>query len=210
MLSSIQKIKPAKLFVAGLLFLGDALSLVHAQGSLPAVKMTDARDDQNVDAVHHKLASIIIPEIALRSTTLAEAVGYMRQMSQNVNIVLRLPAATSAARSIDPSNAGVSGVAAGAETAAAMQSASASASPPAKTRITLTLHNIPLLEALKYIASQAGLKVKIEPYAVVLVPLTENTDEMVTAVFRVPPNFISNVNGVHTGTALDQPATTAR
>ncbi len=64
--------------------------------------------------------------------------------------------------------------------------------PPANTRITLTLGRIPLLEALKYVAQQAGLKVKVEPYAVSIVPVSEQTDVLVTADFRVPPNFISN------------------
>jgi hypothetical protein len=62
-------------------------------------------------------------------------------------------------------------------------------------RVTLTLSHIPLLEALKYIASEVNMKVKIEPYAVVLVPMNEDTDPMVTATFRVPPNFIPNSAG---------------
>ena len=61
--------------------------------------------------------------------------------------------------------------------------------PTAGTRITLALNQIPLLEALKYVASQAGLKVKVEPYAVSIVPVSEQTDVMVTADFHVPPNF---------------------
>ena len=82
----------------------------------------------------------------------------------------------------------------------------------ANTRITLTLSRIPLLEALKYVASQAGLKVKTEPYAVSIVPVSEQTDVMVTADFRVPPNFISNSTSGGApvgGGALDQGATQA-
>src|SRR5881398_3253801 len=41
---------------------------------------------------------------------------------------------------------------------------------PAGARITVTLDNIPLGEALRYVAAQAGLKVKVEPYAVSLIP----------------------------------------
>src|SRR5262249_875570 len=37
---------------------------------------------------------------------------------------------------------------------------------PAAARITVTLDNIPLGEALRYVANQAGLKIKVEPYAV--------------------------------------------
>src|SRR6266496_3958453 len=50
-----------------------------------------------------------------------------------------------------------------------------SAIPPLNARITVTLDNIPLGEALRYIASQAGLKVKVEPYAVSVIPLTEQS-----------------------------------
>ena len=36
----------------------------------------------------------------------------------------------------------------------------------------------------------AGLKYKIEPYAVSIVPITENTTDLVTKKYRVPPGFI--------------------
>jgi general secretion pathway protein D len=63
---------------------------------------------------------------------------------------------------------------------------------PAEARITLTLNQIPLGEALRYIATQAGLKVKVEPYAVLIIPLSEQSNELVTKEYRVPPGFISS------------------
>src|SRR5207247_10864583 len=63
---------------------------------------------------------------------------------------------------------------------------------PAEARITLTLNRIPLGEALRYIASQAGLKVKVEPYAVLILPLSEQSNELTTKEYRVPPGFISS------------------
>jgi len=56
-------------------------------------------------------------------------------------------------------------------------------------RITVTLDNIPLGEALRYIANQAGLKVKVEPYAVSVIPLTEQSNDLITKRYRVPPEF---------------------
>src|SRR5207249_2186731 len=56
-------------------------------------------------------------------------------------------------------------------------------------RITVTLDNIPLGEALRYIATQAGLKVKVEPYAVSIIPLTEQTNDLITKRYHVPPEF---------------------
>src|SRR5207302_2743152 len=62
---------------------------------------------------------------------------------------------------------------------------------PGEARITITLSQIPLGEALRYIASQAGLKVKVEPYAVSIIPLSEQSNDLITKEYRVPPGFIS-------------------
>ncbi|PYK10133.1 MAG: type II and III secretion system protein [Verrucomicrobia bacterium] len=63
------------------------------------------------------------------------------------------------------------------------------AAGPANARITVTLDNVPLGEALRYIANQAALKVKVEPYAVSVIPLTEQTNELITKRYHVPPEF---------------------
>jgi general secretion pathway protein D len=60
---------------------------------------------------------------------------------------------------------------------------------PAGGRITVTLDNIPLGEALRYIANQAALKVKVEPYAISIIPLSEQTNELITKRYHVPPEF---------------------
>src|SRR5437773_5283866 len=60
---------------------------------------------------------------------------------------------------------------------------------PAGDRITVTLDNIPLGEALRYVAAQAGLKVKVEPYAVSLIPLSEQSNDLITKRYHVPPEF---------------------
>jgi len=78
----------------------------------------------------------------------------------------------------------------------------AAATSPAEARITITLNQIPLGEALRYIASQAGLKVKVEPYAVSIIPITEQSNDLITKQYRVPPGFIST--GVLGGTSLLQ------
>src|SRR5207249_2100756 len=67
----------------------------------------------------------------------------------------------------------------------------AAATSPAEARITITLNQIPLSEALRYIASQAGLKVKVEPYAVSIIPISEQSNDLITKEYRVPPDFIS-------------------
>src|SRR6266516_4075794 len=67
----------------------------------------------------------------------------------------------------------------------------AGATSPAEARITITLNQIPLGEALRYIAAQAGLKVKVEPYAVSIIPISEQSNDLITKEYRVPPDFIS-------------------
>src|SRR5438093_3171089 len=62
-------------------------------------------------------------------------------------------------------------------------------SGPAGARITVTLDNIPLGEALRYIANQAGLKVKVEPYAVSVIPLSEQSNDLITKRYHVPAEF---------------------
>ena len=67
----------------------------------------------------------------------------------------------------------------------------ASATSPANARITISLNQIPLGEALRYIASQAGLKVKVEPYAISIIPISEQSNDLITKEYRVPAGFIS-------------------
>ena len=179
-------------------------------------------DSEGTVAMNRKLQRILIPHIEFRSTTVADAVEFLRQEStrldndpdpdaRGVNIFLKLPAGGSAPRAqtaVVPTEPSIPGLpsdpGAGAGAVAPAPTASAN------TRITLTLSRIPLLEALRYIASQAGLKVKVEQYAVSLVPLTEITDALITREFRVAPNFISSTSSGGGGaTALDQGATTA-
>ena len=77
---------------------------------------------------------------------------------------------------------------------------------PSDARITLTLNQIPLGEALRYIASQAGLKVKVEPYAISIIPINEQSSDLFTKEYRVPPGFVSSAVNVGAN-PLDRPAT---
>ena len=185
------------------------------------------RDDVGTAAIQRKLSSIIIPNIEFHSTTISDAIEYLRQESRRldtdpdteargVNIFLKLPGTSSAApragipAATDP--AAIPGLPAGADTGAGgAGGVLPTVATTANTRITLTLSRIPLYEALKYVASQAGLKTKLEPYAVSIVPVSEQTDVMVTADFKVPPNFISNqtTGGAGSNSGLNAAATSA-
>jgi type II secretory pathway component GspD/PulD (secretin)/tetratricopeptide (TPR) repeat protein len=158
----------------------------------------------------NKLNSIIIPHIEFRDTTIREAIDFLREQAaendpsgQGVNIVLRLvplgqvaPASVPAAPPEGAAPAeGTPAPAAGAPPAGAAvrgrpgAPAVAPITGPAAARITVTLDNIPLGEALRYVANQAGLKVKVEPYAVAVIPLSEQSNELITKRYHVPPEF---------------------
>src|SRR5947208_15862697 len=155
----------------------------------------------------NKLNGIIIPHVEFRDTSIREAIDFLREQAaendpsgQGVNIVLRLvPLGQIAPSSIPvapPTGTGTPGVGAPPAGAAAPPAGSPGASPvvapvsgPAGARITITLDNIPLGEALRYVANQAGLKVKVEPYAIAVVPLTEQSNDLITKRYHVPPEF---------------------
>src|SRR5438093_8104595 len=161
----------------------------------------------------NKMNSIIIPHIEFRDTTIREAIEFLREQAaendpsgQGVNIVLRLVplgqvAGPSAPVLPPPTGAGtpVPGAPAQAPPAGAPAQGAPGGSPgvapvpvmsgPAGARITVTLDNIPLGEALRYVANQAGLKVKVEPYAVAVIPLSEQSNDLITKRYHVPPEF---------------------
>ncbi len=160
----------------------------------------------------NKMNSIIIPHIEFRDTTIREAIDFLREQAaendptgNGVNIVLRLvPLGQIAPPSVPvlPPPTGTGTPAAGAPAQAPPAGAPAQAVPggspvppvpvvsgPAGARITVTLDNIPLMEALRYVANQAGLKIKVEPYAVAVIPLTEQSNDLITKRYHVPPEF---------------------
>jgi general secretion pathway protein D len=194
--------------------------------SMGPIENVVARDSSNTARIRNKLDSIIIPRIEFRDASIREAIDFLRQQAaandpttegrRGVDIVLRL---RSLGRSSEPApvtaTTTVGGAAAPAEALPAGESAPppaagvATAVPgvtpatpslppvnPAEARITLTLNQIPLGEALRYIASQAGLKVKVEPFAVLILPLSEQSNELTTKEYRVPPGFISSTVNV--------------
>jgi general secretion pathway protein D len=160
-------------------------------------RSTDIGTDSRIgvrgnEAITERLNRIIIPKIELRDTTVREAVEFLKQRSRDldttsddpaqrrgVNIVLKLnptvPAATP--DPVDP-------------TAAPPAEEAAAESGTADTRITMSLTNVPLIEALRYLTELASLKFKVEPFAVSIVPITENTTDLVTKEYKVPPGFI--------------------
>ena len=146
-----------------------------------------AEERRGTELMVARLNGIIIPSVDFRDATVRQAVGFLQQRSRDldtteddperrgINIVLKLPPTSAPA----PDSLMVE------------DAAVASTGYSADSRITLNLSNVPLYEALRYVATLAGLKVKVEPFAVSVVPLSEPTDALQQREFKVPPGFIT-------------------
>ncbi|MDQ6808725.1 MAG: type II and III secretion system protein [Verrucomicrobiota bacterium] len=177
------------------------------------------REATGTARITNKLNTIIIPKIEFRDASIREAIEFVRQQAaandpstdgrRGVDIVLRLTAiggrapdaalTTTTTTVIQPAavplpggagSAGEATVAAVPAPAPAVPVPAAPTVSPADARITITLNEIPLGEALRYIASQANLKLKVEPFAVSIIPISEQSQELITKEYRVPPGFI--------------------
>ena len=144
------------------------------------------QDVRGTDQITAKLNSIIIPKIDLSDSPISEAVEYLKQKSveqdpnhKGVNIFLKLGSQSSALppQAAPSTNPAVPG---------APQPSNGSTEP----HITLALSHVPLYVALDYISKLCNLKLKIDPYAVSIVPLSEPTDILITKEYQVPPTFI--------------------
>lgn len=169
-----------------------------------------AKDATGTARITHKLNTIIIPRIEFRDASIREAIEFLRQQAEandpategrkGIDIVLRLTAlgrpaesvtATSATTPASPATGAPHDLTVSLAPSALATTSVAPSISPAEARITITLHEIPLAEALRYIANQAGLKVKVEPYAISIVPISEQSNDLLTKEYRVPPGFIS-------------------
>src|SRR5437667_2146451 len=157
--------------------------------------------------ISNKLSGIRIEHLSYRNATVAEVIDDIRQRAPGVNIVVRFrrlgeiapvlapvegapaPAATAAPVAGGSPEAGAPATPVPARVGVAPAGVSGSPTSPEQAKITLEVDDIPLLDALTYIANQAALKVKVEPHAVLLIPLTEQSEELVTKTYKVPPEF---------------------
>jgi len=138
-------------------------------GELVASNSTGGISPDGKQYVSQKLSSIVIPKVQFTDATVEEAIDFLRAQSRNLDTM-----------ETDPSEKGVNIIVKG------------DGGGEAAPRISLDLANVPLAEALRYITDLAGLKYKVEPYAVVVVPITDVTDDLYTRVFRVPPDFLNS------------------
>jgi general secretion pathway protein D len=149
------------------------------------------------DAINNKLNKIIIDRMDLDQASIREVVDFLKQKSRQldnstddpkkkgVNIVLKLASPAAAPAPVDGQVAEIPASGSGVTE---------------DTKISIALKNVPLIEAVRYLTELSGLKYKIEPFAVSIIPITENTEELVTKEYRVPPGFIPASAGESTAT----------
>ena len=125
-----------------------------------------------------KLRRIIIPSIQFDQATVDEAITFLRIKSRQLDDL-----------EPDPERKGINFI--------------LKTSPDAAANITLSLTNVPLIVALKAITDLAGLRHRVEPFAVVIVPLTDEGSELYTRVFQVRPDFLSLGGGGAAPDAVD-------
>jgi general secretion pathway protein D len=126
-------------------------------------------DTRGTSAINRKLDDIIIPRVDFNDATIREALDFLKQRAVALDTSEQ-----------DPSRRGVNIVLKLSPEA-----------PEAQQRISLSLNDVPLRTAIDYVAKAANLKLKIEPYAVVVVPQSEPTDILITKEYKVPPSFIT-------------------
>lgn len=130
-------------------------------------------DTRGTQSISRKLEDIRIPSINFRDATIREAIDFIKQRSMALDT-----------SEPDPNRRGINIV---------LKLDPATAGADAGTRITLALTDVPLGEALRYVATAANLKIKVEPFAVAIVPLNEPTDVLITKEYRVPPSFVTQM-----------------
>lgn len=149
--------------------------------ALPVIEETGEVSKNGGMALFQKMKSIKFPQVTFNGATIEEAVEYLRVKSRDLD------------NTVDPSQRGVNLILKSGDT-------------PSTAQISLDLKDVPMEEALRYITELAGMKFKVEPFAVLVVPVTESTTEMITRVFKVPPDFLSISSGGSDSAAPAAPA----
>ena len=167
---------------------------VRGEGQAPPPK-TDTgvigREAVRQQGILRKLNEIVVPEINYREAVVSDVITFLSDESRRldpekvgVNIVLgggiaapAGPAVTPAAPPPPPGATAEPGAAGGAAAAGEVEG----------RKITLSLRNVPLIDALKYVTTLANLKYRVESSAVIVLPIDAPSGDMVTRTYPVNP-----------------------
>jgi general secretion pathway protein D len=129
-----------------------------------------------------KLNDIIIPEINYREAVVSDVITFLSEES----------------RRLDPDKQGVnivlsSGISAPTTPPPSTPAPSAEGQPPTPAegvegrKITLSLRNVPLIDALRYVTTLADLKYRVDSSAVIVLPTNAPSGDMITRSYPVNP-----------------------
>lgn len=133
--------------------------------------------DNPVVNVDQKLGMIRLPRVQLDGATVEEAVDYLRSQARTHDSMAMTAAERGVNISVDPGSAD-----------------SISAKDAAAKRITLSLQNVPLRDALEYVARASGLILRTNAFGAELVSSSDGTSYMVTRSIPLPPGFFSGLS----------------
>ncbi|HET6409648.1 MAG TPA: M56 family metallopeptidase, partial [Chthoniobacteraceae bacterium] len=167
--------------MAGICLAGSALAQLKGQEQptpprpIPGLEAPKSGQGESPARTRLKANSIILPKIEFKEAEIREVIDYLRKQSVKH----------------DPKKEGVSFV---------LKFDDADSLP--KGKITLSLTDTPLLEAAKYVANLVGMKVRVEPYAIAIVPPSAG-NTLISKEYKVPPEFLQkNTNGLNPNSAL--------
>ena len=139
-----------------------------------------------VVSVNQKLGMIRLPRVQLEQATVEEAVDYLRNQSRVHDETAQTEAERGINISLDPGPPD-----------------SVTAKDIAAKKITLNLQNVPLREALQYVARASGLIFRTNAYGAELVTPSAGTSYMVSKTIPVPPGFFSGADSSSGSDDLD-------
>lgn len=172
----------------------------------PIINIPTETSTTDIRRIEEKLKTINIPSVEFAETPLSDALDFLQQKSVDLDISESDPAKKGVNIVLD---AGILGGGGGAAPAApagvddgfgfggggGAPAGGGGGGGVSDTLITLRLTNVPLAEALRYTTSLAQLKYKVEPQAVLVVPLSTPDADIFTNVYVVPPTFLSTDAG---------------
>ena len=164
-------------------------ALLAIQGNLEQYSQTPEDVAQGVAMIENKLKHIIIPHVEFQDTPLKDALAFLLEKSVELDVAEPTPSKKGINFVLPAGSTGYRAPVGGGFDDAK------SGEGVGDIGITLKLSNVPLVTALKYTVSLAQLKYKVEPHAVVVVPLSTPDSDLYTNVYNVPPSFMTAASG---------------
>lgn len=166
---------------------GQDIGTPQAKGYEVSINDTVAVNRRATEQIQYKLDHIIIPKIDFREATVREAIGFIKNKIRELD-----------SSEPDPARRGVNVVL---KFGSRSNNQDDTGARPEDARLTLSLTNVPLGEALRYIGNLSGMRIKTDPYAVTMEPLSEPSDTLITKEYKVPAEFFGNLTMPQGGVA---------